>query len=645
MGRWPPAAPDVWQAAVELPLDGWDLATDGGLALVAGGSGGLAVLELGDVARIEARGAVEVQGSVRDLTVSGRLGLLHLWRVVDYRVTPVLAVLDLQDPDEPQVATTFPGVGPGDLAGGILFAPSATALTVVDLGDPWRPRPLAAITTTHPAQSVVVTGGVAAAVGVTGSPCCVASFLETFDITAPQTPKRLGYLEGDWSAVAPAAAGGHVFVAGSAGPVRIFDVRDPRQPREVARLSEFHSVRDMAFWDDTAYLAEGHGDLGVVDVSRPEAPRVLRREDRFYLTGVSANAAGLFLSHSRRRGLEVRDRGEDLVPLGLYAPGAKFEAVAAWSEGRVVVAEDLGEGRARVVVLDARQLGAPRVAGRWRPDVAAVAAVSTGVEMVAVAAAEGLVLVEAKPGAPWRVVGRLPLEHGATDVVAGENYVYVAASGDEAEDEGDDVLVVDVSDPRRPRRVGALRLTGRVRSMALVGGHLVAADGLVHVIDVTTAPEAPREVATLADAEGVYEVAAGGSYLYAGARTCVGEGRDRRCQPVIRVASLEDPPAAKWLGAGTILSDEQGDVMAMDASASTLVVAVEDWDFGGGQVVTLRIYPGQAPGILGRHEFDGRYPLAVATDGRRAFLGATDGLRVYDLGGNGRPRPLGLWWP
>ena len=129
-----------------------------------------------------------------------------------------------------------------------------------------------------------------------------------------------------------------------------------------------------------------------------------------------------------------------------------------------------------------------------------------------------------------RLVGRWPYGPAFAVVVQGR-YAYLGS--------GISILVLDISDPSSPRKVGECVTPGIVIGLFVSGDYLYVADGEagLRIIDISS-PSSPKEVGAYDTPGCAWAVHVSGSYAY------VADGRKG-----LRVIDISDPSSPKEVGA------------------------------------------------------------------------------------------------
>jgi len=374
-------------------------------------------------------------------------------------------------------------------------------------------------------------------------------------------------------------------------------------------------VLDVVVRDGLLYAALGRHGLAVLDLTAPAWPRLV---DVLPLYGVAARLVPegdrLYVV-SGYGGLRIVSLAEPLAPREL----GHFQAVVS---DAVVLGTTAYVVKRDFTVVDVADPAAPRqirkladwadaVALHGRTLVVAVSAAAGG------AAREGGVEVYdlADPRAP-AARGRLGIGAPARLLRFVEDTL-VALQPDRA-------VLLDVTDPRRPRAtgVGSFATFGTIGSIAGARGALLLAAGPhgLRAVDIT--PAGPRETHVdepLADAQAV-AVAAGVAYV-----------KDRGGAERVRVFDLREPGRPHELVHLSMGVARE----AMVADGTMLVVGTSDR-----ALVTFHVADPARPRQTGR--LDLSEPVwAVAADGARLVVANDETVRVVDVGEDGVPREVG----
>lgn len=246
--------------------------------------------------------------------------------------------------------------------------------------------------------------------------------------------------------------------------------------------------------------------------------------------------------------------------------------------------------------------------------------------------AESLPDLDIQLKAAWPPCGRATVQ--AIAAVGRHAYLAVGEAG---------LLVLDVSEPRQPRHVGALPLAGFSSGLAIAGDYLFVANrgvgmGTNHVfsgldvIDVRN-PDQPRAVAKVAMPGPAVNVAVSGSRA-----VVVDEGiqtNSGRIGAGVEVFDLETPLQPRRLGR----IEATGEVGAM-AAADGIACFFEE---GAGSLSVIDLAGADGPRRLGQYRVNGYSFLALKD--RHAFLAGGEYIEVVDLTDPSQPKSMGeaIW--
>jgi len=182
---------------------------------------------------------------------------------------------------------------------------------------------------------------------------------------------------------------------------------------------------------------------------------------------------------------------------------------------------------------------------------------STGVNYIAIAAGDGILIVDVKDPENPKVVGLLDTDGYAEGVYVSGNYAYVA-------DGRDGLVIVDISNPENPKKVGHLDTDGYAQGVYVLDNYAYVADewnGLV-IVDISD-PSSPDQVGHFDTSGWAFSVYVSGNYAY------VADGDNG-----LVIVDINDPKNPKQVGHLDADGRAQG-VYVLDNYAY-----VADWDNG-----------------------------------------------------------------
>ena len=482
--------------------------------------------------------------------------------------TPPATITLAGAPPEPAAKVSLLGGGPF-LAGAWILPEGARSLQVrdgrvsvafyshsnklggiqtIDVRDPAHPVRVGGFETGDSGIGVEVRGNLAYVAFM--NPYTFLGGLHIADLSDPGGAIRLGSFYTFLDPQAMVLEDRYVYVADGATGLRIVDVTDAAAPVEAATCPSHGTAHDVALGPGRAYVADGAGGLRIVDIADPRTPVEIGAwtpADADVLS-VVLDGAVVFVA-DRKRGLlalDVASPGEPVLlsemPLpdvanGLALTGRRLYAAAGASGLQIIDVRDPlrprvigGRGlngnsgyffdvavegdRAYVadllnglVVIDVGRPESPALAGGADlPGVTASVAIDAG---IAVAGGDhGVSVLEPSAGGGLVPTGGLPTTAPVLGIAASEGRAF-AAAGTEG------LLVIDLSDTRRPAVVATGDTPGEAQAIALAPGRAFVADGSrgLTIFDLAN-PAAPAPLGSL-DTQGTSRgLAVAGSLVY-----------------------------------------------------------------------------------------------------------------------------------
>jgi hypothetical protein len=531
-----------------------------------------------------------------------------------------LVVFDVSDPASPVVLGETPALGDSiyDIAlqGSFAYlACSLAGLVVVDISDLTRPVPVGAFDMLDIACDVTVKGSIAyVADGHMG--------IQVIDVSDPKEPVRITQCCG--SVVCPAVAvetvGTYAYV-GLCGypffywfcdePLRIFDMSDPANPEWVSSVpltgpvsdiiirgsyayvlsaglvvldisdpSEPHQVGEypipvhtqrLAICGDYAYVAEwenvGEVALEVIDISDPEHPTSLATECASGPSvGVAATDATVFLA-SRLDGVLVYDVTIPSVPSRICQIHTCLFAIGVTTSGRYAYVSVHGA----LEIVDLVHPRSPKEVG-WcdlDDDWYYLQAVEVAGPYAYVISSKGLRVVDVSVPEKPRPLGVWYSPSGIADGAVSGDYAYLLSRLGASSTQ---LVVIDVSDPLRPREVAQHECDSTTWHLAVSGTLLLLPDDRgVTVFDLSD-PLTPVPIGRCdLSPQPAGEMVIAGPFVYVLGSGC------------LHVVDLSDPAWPVWCGScpvasGTRRCDVAGDYayVASESLGTFEIVDVAD---------------------------------------------------------------------
>jgi hypothetical protein len=566
-----------------------------------------------------------------------------------------LEIVDIADPRQPRKVGRLAEYGYAEVAvqGRYLFVadgrpqsgPPGThgkGLVIVDMTDPSSPREIASYPTAGDINGVAVAGDYAYVTEVTRDyvfPTEPGEGLTVLDISDPANPRRVG---GHPSISSPlTVSGGFGYVPAYSAGLRVLDLSDPTNPREVGSyLEEGASIGAVAVAGPLACVTIAPVDsvarLAVLDVSDPANPRKLGEyKVTNYLGHRIAVSGNRVLVADDSHGLLVIDIADPAHPRRIGGYDGRFFGVAAIGTLAWVADDDacllaLETGKPAVL----RQVGGYPTTGRtYQVRVADARAYvldrTAGFEILDLSNLAEPERLGAYSTSPYRV----------NDVAVAGGHAFLASGGASIGNQwlnGEGVVVLDVSNPAHPDRVGSYPDLGAAWRLAVQGGYayvldspdppgvpdVVPAQGLV-VIDVTE-PAAPRRIASYGEGTWISDLTLVGTRAYV-----VGDTLD-----IVEVATPSNP-----VRLGRYQAERTGGICL----AVQEPYAYVGWNKA---VEVFEVGDPANPRPIGRLEVNGLPARIAVADGYAlvANTGGADGgagLWLLDISDPVRPRRVG----
>jgi hypothetical protein len=366
-----------------------------------------------------------------------------------------LELIDVRRPDQLRsLGSVYLGGDPWrvHVQGSFAYVTTGTAgLSIVDVSNPGFPWE----------RSSLATGGTAIGVEVAGPVAFVAGYdfgLMTVDISRPDRPVKLGNFPTPYGFQAR-VAGTNAYLIDWFDGVHVLDVTHPAKPALTSSFGTTGGARDLWLADHLVYVANGISGLDEWDPSKKtgwiveiagSSQAAVVHNDLVYVADGSPGLVGLDASNPDAPRMQFLKRmsGEaaDVQIHGEFAYMA--------NRGNGVLAVGLGETSSISTNVPTRTRRLAH-AVRVRDGFACVADDSAGLT----------ILDLSRPHIPV-VVTNLPLAGVARDLEWVGNIVYLAA-------EKGGLHLIDVSDPRRPRRLATVGTTSY--GVGVSGGHAYSA--------------------------------------------------------------------------------------------------------------------------------------------------------------------------
>ncbi len=586
------------------------------LIYVADGTNGLEVLHLSDGTNITRMAHYLMAGSANDVQVVGQLAY------VACRAAGV-EIIDVSDPSAPIPLGTFDT--PGDarrlaVAGDVVYvADDLGGLQILDAGNPRDIKLLSGLTMDGRASDVAVAHGKAYVAAGSGG-------VVILDVRDPIRPSMMSRLQTRGTAFGIMVEGDLAYVALGAAGLAVIDVSQPRDPVLVSGTDTSGSAVQVEVRDQLAYVADSGGGLQIIEISKPWAPTPLGRAptgDESVDLAVSPSA--VFVAN-RRAGVTAIARDTILAAPGVYSVEVTNVAGVAFSRGAVVTVgvapwitvQPVSSTDTTALVLRPRiahgnpgelsfqwfrnglelpgetnlnvalpRSGALRRLGQLDTEGTASGLAISGSLALVADEGNGLVIVDVSNPAQPVEIGHYPTPDGASHVLLDGSIAYVACRNAGVE-------VVDLRNPRQPARVAHLATRGTAMRLALEGTTLYVAaySAGLDIFDVA-APSAPRRIGSLGDIGTARDVAVaqGRAYVAMDGDGLVLVDVQAPAQPMV-LGRYDTPGRTRGVKAASsnvYLADGEAGLLVLDVSDPGNPIPIGGWDSAGlaGQVAVL----------------------------------------------------------
>lgn len=511
--------------------------------LAGGSSGGLSIFDISDPTTPVQLGEYVSPNVAQNVDVEN-----HIAYLAD---GSHLRVLDVADPTTPTLLTSYPTTSAlrnvkvvGDLA----YLCQFKSLAILSIGAPGSPQPLGSLATMGDnIWDVEVLGTIAYLADGAGA-------LHIADVSNPSAPALLGSVavEGVAYAVKVVDHVAHVVSTTgvlSGGRLHLIDVSVPSSPRPLSTLWLPAGGRGIDVVNGIAYVACELGGLQIVDVSQPAAP-TLGANYSFLLgiaNGVQVSGSLAYLAAGAIGGLMVVDVSTAASPvvaaLALGGPAAQMAEGGGHAYVRTV-------GGSMLHVIDTADPRRPHVAGTFRAAGPIVDLAAAGSLVVLSDESVGLLLIDASDPTRPREIGALPFEHVVAAAIEGA----LVAVVDRSPDLASSLYLVDVTDPSSPLLVNVMEhafTDGKDVSLANGFAYVADEDGF-HVVDVAE-PSRPAVIGYAATGSASLIIVEG-DRAYVRASTC-GNFFCFTSNKIVDVANPAKPVEVGFAGSGSLAVD------------------------------------------------------------------------------------------
>ena len=349
--------------------------------------------------------------------------------------------------------------------------PNPSGLFIFDLSDPTMPSMVSLVGTPGGPRQVVIQGNLAyLADGFNG--------LQIVDVSSPQAPFLRGHWTMSTSLVSITVAGELVFGAAVGGGLAVFDVSDPDAPVLLAQVPTTGSAWEIAVQGTTVYVVTTGGPearLQLFDVSAPTAPVPLgnifldENATASLWKGIEIEGSLVYVS-VRSAPFMIVDVADPMNPT-LLGSISVFGTGDAGGDVTLRGSIAYVTGPAGLQLFDVSIPSSPIHTGTYPGNYTSAALY--GDHLVTTDISEGCKVFH--PG-DHDLANELGRKSGYT--------LSVCINGPLAYIGGDNLLVLDISDPTAPTTVGQVQLFNSTRAIDVDGTSLFLVNGSLHVYDI-----------------------------------------------------------------------------------------------------------------------------------------------------------------
>lgn len=509
------SAPTVLrEVGAALPFEGFveDVAVLGSIAYIAAGGAGLYLVDISNPAKPTVVGVCDTPGYAEGVTVSGQYAY-----VADGAAG--LRIVDIADPSHPtEVGVAYSLNYAFDVAvrdRHVYLAAGSAGLLVADIADATNPVELSSLDTP----------GYACGIAVSGNTVFIADTwegLRVLDITDPNQPEEVAFYESPGWAIEVAVAGSTVYIADASAGLQVVDISERTKPTGLGSYEvPGGHAGSLAVSEKLAYVADHNLGLHVVDISTPAQPRCVGCYSPIGFADGVAVAGNYAYVAAGRYGLRVVNVRDAAQPREVSDLPTDYRATTVAIAGNCAFVSTFGAFMYLVDISD------PTHPHGCIYDISQPGRTGNNVrnqvihEGILYLASEGQLTLHDihTPLSPHELscvdlwgsaifpAARTPT---ATGIAVSGKVAYLAA-------EAGGVWMIDVSDPRRPTRIGVFdepatmepKEKGKTKpiyagDLAVLGDFLyVIDDDLLRVLDVSD-PTSPREVGSLSLPAGIF---------------------------------------------------------------------------------------------------------------------------------------------
>ncbi len=436
----------------------------GKYAYVADGASGLQIIDVSNPASPTLVGTYDTAGTAHDVYVAGKYAY-----VADDSAG--LQIIDISNPSAPTLTGTYNTSSTAyevNVSGKYAYVADFTSLQIVDISNPASPT-LAGAYSGPNTYGVYVFGQYAYL-------ATYSSGLKIVDISNPTNPILTGTYDSSEESFGVYISGRYAYLADYDGGLRIVDVSNPASPSLVGTYDVSSLIRKVYVSGKYAYVTDDNLGLQIIDVSTPASPNLVGT----YSSSLSRN---LYVSG---RYAYVGDSGSGLRIIDIK--GANIHALTAGNieSDNITINENLNVGNS-LSVRGGLNIG---TGGLYSSGPISILMSSTTASATSTLSAyfQGAVAIgtttpyekftltggsfRQTPGNPTLVVSTTTANWTPNAVTIQGRYAYSVGNGTG----GDDLKIMDVSNPTTPILAGRVAIGDSPQDVAVAGRYAYVAD-------------------------------------------------------------------------------------------------------------------------------------------------------------------------
>ncbi len=473
--------------ALEIEGEAWDVSVSGNYAYVAGNMG-LHIIDISDSANPVLISSVSTPGWANRMAISR--GIAY---IADESGT--LEIINISNPYAPKPVTSVAMPGPAQGiavtdAGIAYIVEDGEGLVIVDVSTPSKPEVITSLFFWDYAYDIVVEGNMAyLAMGSAG--------LQVIDISDSSAPEMLGTVAADPFAHSVAVSDDKAYMAnvkdyfstGSRSHLQIIDVTDPSSPELLSTLETPGDAAGVCVAGDTVYVTDGGTGLQIIDAANPYDPVIVGTVDTpgVALWGVTVINHIAYVADGAA-GLQIIDIGEPEVPPVIGAVETGDQAVGILLDGETVYVAD---GYSGLQVINISDPSAPEIiASVDTLGNASQLAVKENILYVTDAEAGVQIIAVSDPANPTRI-NAVNTPGRAYGITLKDQFAYVA-------DLEGGLQIINITDPYQAEIIGSCDTGYMAINVAVAGdtAYVAAGNDGLRIIDISD-PSAPLPVGTM----------------------------------------------------------------------------------------------------------------------------------------------------